>query len=169
MCGRIVGVIALLLAATPSALWAQSFSFGFASGGGHHHHGHGCGGGWYGFNFYQPPIYRYPPPLVYAPPPAVVAVPTFLRFRQKRYVQETIRLMVEKGQPIPPELFIEKPAPRSDLRRGIVLCALGVGLIVFLLCVSRHVWGIGAIPLFLGLGHLVAWRLERGKTTDLPA
>jgi len=100
---------------------------------------------------------------------AVVAVPTFLRFRQKRYVQETIRLMVEKGQPIPPELFIEKPAPRSDLRRGIVLCALGVGLIVFLLCVSRHVWGIGAIPLFLGLGHLVAWRLERGKTTDLPA
>src|SRR5262245_12486791 len=75
MRGRIVGVVALLLTATPSALWAQSFSFGFASGGGHHHGGHGCYGGWYGFNFYQPPIYRYPPPVMYAPPPVTYVYP----------------------------------------------------------------------------------------------
>ena len=94
---------------------------------------------------------------------ALFAVPAYLRFRQRRIMHETIRLMVEKGQPIPPELFIEKPAKRSDLRRGIVLCGLGLGLVVFFLCVSPNVWGIGAIPFFLGVGHLVAWRLERGK------
>ena len=75
MRGRIFGVVALLLVATPSALWAQSFSFGFASGGGHHHGGHGCYGGWYGFNYYQPPFYRYPPPVMYAPPPVTYIYP----------------------------------------------------------------------------------------------
>jgi hypothetical protein len=75
MRGRIFGVVALLLVATPSALWAQSISFGFASGGGHHHHGgRGCYGGWYGFNFYQPPVY-YPPPVMYAPPPVTYIYP----------------------------------------------------------------------------------------------
>ena len=98
---------------------------------------------------------------------ALFAVPAYLRFRQKRIMHDTIRLLAEKGQPIPTELLIEKPLPRSDLRRGVVLCALGAGLIVFFLCVSREVWGIGAIPLFLGIGYLVAWRIQRGKPDEV--
>ena len=97
----------------------------------------------------------------------LIAVPAYLRFRQKRIMHETVRLMAEKGQPIPPELFIEKPVKRSDLRRGIVLCGLGVGLVVFFLCVSPDVWGIGAIPFFIGIGYLVAWRIERGKSEQV--
>jgi len=95
------------------------------------------------------------------------AVPAWLHFRQKRIMHETIRLLAEKGQPIPPEMFMEKPARKSDLRRGIVLCALGIGLIILFLNVSRNVWAIGAIPLFLGVGYLVAWRIERGKSEQV--
>ena len=96
MRGRIIGVVALLLAATPSALWAQSFSFGFASGGGHHHGGHGCYGGWYGFNYYQPPFYRYPPPLVYAPPPVTYIYPA---------------PAVQMVQPVQPTVIPAQPSP----------------------------------------------------------
>lgn len=75
MRGHLIGVLALMLAAVPSACSAQAFSFGFASGGGHHHGRPGCYGGWYGFDFYQPPLYAYPPPVVYAPPPVTYVYP----------------------------------------------------------------------------------------------
>lgn len=91
--------LVLMLTALPVVSRAQSFSFGFASGGGGHHHGHhGCYGGygnWYGFNYYQPPIYRYPP-VVYAPPPVTYVYPA---------------PAVQLVQPVQPALTQVAPSP----------------------------------------------------------
>ena len=74
MRGPLMSIVVLMLAAAPSACWAQNFSFGFQTGG-RHHHGHDhCHDSWYGFDFYQPPVYRYPP-VVYAPPPVTYVYP----------------------------------------------------------------------------------------------
>ena len=93
---------------------------------------------------------------------AIIGLVSWARFRRNRMMHETVRLMVEKGQPIPPEMFRENqklPAPAPTLRKGIIWTALGLGLTGFFMIGSGN-WGIGLIPLCIGLGYLLAWKLE---------
>lgn len=104
--------------------------------------------------------------------PAVVAIfIVWLVFRHKGKREEmkfgTLKLMVEKGVPIPEHFsFMDPaPAPGASLRRGLILIALGIGLVVFFLIVNASAAaGLGAIPLFIGLAYLLIWYLERNKT-----
>jgi hypothetical protein len=92
---------------------------------------------------------------------AIVGLVLYAGARRDRTRHETIRAMIDKGTPIPQELLV--PPKRSDLRRGIVLVAAGLGLSVFFLAfpVQAGLWAVGSIPALVGLGYLVAWRLER--------
>jgi len=92
----------------------------------------------------------------------------FFSYRKELQRQTTVRLALERGATIPTELLVPRRRPRSDLRTGILLLAGGVGLLLFLLLEGEESWGVGLIPLLIGAGYLVAWRLERGKAA-LPA
>jgi hypothetical protein len=88
-----------------------------------------------------------------------------LRFRttKERERHETLRRMVEKGMELPPELLVAPVGrPASDLRRGLVLVGLGVGLIVLILSAghAQRYWAVGLIPALMGGGYLVTWRLS---------
>jgi hypothetical protein len=51
-------------------------------------------------------------------------------YKNRQLQHETIRLMLEKGQPVPPELFLEKQEPRkkhNDFRSGLLWMAVSVG------------------------------------------
>ena len=89
----------------------------------------------------------------------MLAVLTFRR-GQERERYETIRHIIDKGGEIPKELLMGQQAPGSDLRRGVVFVALGVGLGLFLWTIHSPGWGAGLLIGFLGVGHLVAWKLE---------
>jgi len=86
--------------------------------------------------------------------------------------QRTIRMLVEKGQPVPAELLA--PATRSvrrrsDVRRGVVWTMVGLGLMVWLAAVNDWeggAWSFGLIPFLIGLGYLIIWKLENKK--DIP-
>jgi Domain of unknown function (DUF6249) len=86
--------------------------------------------------------------------------------------QRTIRMLVEKGQPVPAELLA--PATRavrkrSDVRRGVVWAMVGIGFIVWLGAVNDWeggAWSFGLIPFLIGLGYLIIWKLENKK--DIP-
>jgi hypothetical protein len=86
--------------------------------------------------------------------------------------QRTIRLLVEKGQPVPAELLA--PATRavrrrSDVRRGVVWTMVGLGLMIWLAAVNDWeggAWSFGLIPFLIGLGYLIVWKLENKK--DIP-
>jgi hypothetical protein len=86
--------------------------------------------------------------------------------------QRTIRMLVEKGQPIPAELLA--PATRavrrrSDMRRGVVWTMAGLGLMIFLGAANDWeggAWSLGLIPFLIGLGYLIIWKLENKK--DIP-
>src|SRR5205823_1107832 len=72
---------------------------------------------------------------VFGFPVAIVAVVLASSWAKTRSLHRTVRMMVEKGQPVPPEL-LAAPAgaplrPWWDLRRGIVLIAVGFGLMMF--------------------------------------
>jgi hypothetical protein len=86
--------------------------------------------------------------------------------------QRTVRMMVEKGQPVPAELLA--PATRtgrgrSDVRRGVVWAMVGLGLMIWLGAVNDWeggAWSFGLVPFLIGLGYLIVWKLEGKK--DIP-
>src|SRR5215216_2796160 len=71
---------------------------------------------------------------VFGMPVLIVAVIMYFSFSRTRSLQRTVRLMVEKGQPVPEALLNPPPAQRqrSDMRRGVVLTMIGIGVTVFL-------------------------------------
>ena len=91
-----------------------------------------------------------------------------------RMRQRTIRMMVEKGQPIPAELLA--PAARSvrrrsDVRRGVIWTMVGLGAMIFFGAVNDWeggVWSLGLIPFLIGLGYLMVWKLEGRKDVPPP-
>jgi hypothetical protein len=86
----------------------------------------------------------------------------FAIYRIYRQRSETLRLMVEKGIAIPPELIAPRSRPANDLRRGLVSVGLGVGLSICLAVMGEHgSWTIGLVPLLVGVGYIVSWRLTR--------
>jgi hypothetical protein len=120
-------------------------------------------------------------PVVALMIPIVAVVGGLVRAsRRDKLLHETIRLLAEKGHPIPPDLlekcnptldrifgFAEKGLTvnvqrRSPLQRGIPLVAVGCGLATMLWVMNPEswFWSIGMIPLFLGLGYLLVWKLE---------
>jgi Domain of unknown function (DUF6249) len=105
---------------------------------------------------------------VFGFPVAIVAVIMFSTWAKTRSLHRTVRMMVEKGQPVPPELLSSPAAapvtvrPWYDLRRGIVLVSVGVGVVMFFGISAgwdNGVWALGLIPALIGLGYLLAWRL----------
>ena len=111
---------------------------------------------------------------IFGAPVLIVAVIMYFGFSRNRMMHRTIRMMAEKGQPIPPAL-LAPPTPalrqRSDMRRGIVLVMVGVGLMV---CFGAWndweggAWAIGVIPFVIGLGYLLVWKLEGGTKNEIP-
>jgi hypothetical protein len=126
---------------------------------------------------------------------AIVIGPLWIRSyfaaRERAQLHETLRVAYEKGQPVPPEL-IEKltspaqrqsygvgggsSAPDADLRRAIILIAVGLGLVglgaglfwgfmyvnpIPAGIIGGSTAGAGAIPGFIGLAYLVLWFAKR--------
>jgi hypothetical protein len=111
---------------------------------------------------------------IFGAPVLIVAVIMYFGFSRNRMMHRTIRIMAEKGQPIPPAL-LAPPAPairqRSDMRRGVVLCMVGLGLMLFFGAVNEWEggsWAIGVIPFVIGLGYLLVWKLEGKKDVSSP-
>jgi hypothetical protein len=113
--------------------------------------------------------------IVFGAPVAVVAVIMYFGFSRNRMMHRTVRMMVEKGQPVPAVLLNPPPheRKRSDMRRGVVLMMIGIGLVVFLGAVNdweNGSWSIGIIPLLIGVGYLLVWKLEgRGAGAEAKA
>jgi len=111
---------------------------------------------------------------IFGAPVLIVAVILYFGFSKNRMMHRTIRMMVEKGQPVPAALLAPPPPAqrqRSDMRRGVVLVMVGLGLMLFFAAVNDWeggVWAIGIIPFLIGLGYLLVWKLEGNKDVSSP-
>jgi Domain of unknown function (DUF6249) len=111
---------------------------------------------------------------IFGAPVLIVAFIMYFGFSKSRMQHRTIRMLAEKGQPIPAEL-LAPPTPavrqRSDMRRGIVLVMVGIALMI---CFGAWndweggAWAIGVIPFVIGLGYLLVWKLEGTKKNEIP-
>jgi Domain of unknown function (DUF6249) len=110
---------------------------------------------------------------IFGAPVLIVLTIGLITLMVTRMRQRTVRMMVEKGQPVPAELLA--PATRavrqrSDVRRGVVWTMIGIGLIVWLGAINDWeggVWSFGLIPFLIGVGYLMVWKLE-GKNSVPP-
>ena len=110
---------------------------------------------------------------VFGAPVLIVGVIVLMNYLKARSLHRTVQTLVEKGQPIPAALLAPPPMPRprSDLRRGVVLSAIGIGLIMFLGIEDGWqdgAWALGLIPGLIGVGYLIVWRLEKKKDNGQP-
>ena len=116
---------------------------------------------------------------------AIIFGPTYLKFRERRETQETVRRAIDKGQDLPPEVLdaltrdVTKnlPSRTRDIRRGIIWLAVGIGIAAFGLIndmgwnssddwpreLGNGLLGIAAIPLTVGLAYLVLSFFNKNK------
>jgi hypothetical protein len=111
---------------------------------------------------------------IFGAPVLIVGLIMYFGFSRNRMMHKTIRMMVEKGQEVPAALLAPPPPAvrlRSDMRRGVVLVMVGIGLMLFFAAVNDWEggsWAIGVIPFVIGLGYLLVWKLE-GKKDNPPS
>lgn len=116
---------------------------------------------------------------------AIAFGPSYLKFRERREMQETVRRAIDKGQDLPPEVIeamtkdVTKnlPSRTRDIRRGIIWLAVGIGIAAFSLInnmgwqggddwhgnVGDGLLGIAAIPATIGLAYLVLSFFNKNK------
>jgi hypothetical protein len=110
---------------------------------------------------------------IFGTPVVIVALIMYFSFSRNRAMHKTVRMMVEKGQPVPEALLNPPPVvrQRSDLRRGVVLLLVGLGLMVFFGASSGWdggAWSLGIIPFLIGVGYLIFWRFDARKDDASP-
>jgi hypothetical protein len=110
---------------------------------------------------------------IFGAPVLIVGLILYFSFSKSRALHRTVRMMVEKGQPVPAALLNPPPAQRqrSDLRRGVILTMIGVGLMVFLAAANDWEggsWTLGLIPFLIGAGYLLVWKLDTKKDNPPP-
>ena len=113
--------------------------------------------------------------IIFSAITAIVFGPSYLKSREKREMQTTIRHAIDKGQDLPPELIdamtkdvaSKLPSRTRDLRRGVIWLAVGIGFAAFSY-ISALSWndhdaneamaailGLSAIPVTIGLAFIV--------------
>jgi hypothetical protein len=110
---------------------------------------------------------------VFGAPVLIVGLIMYFSFSRSRAMHRTVRMMVEKGQPVPEALLNPPTAQRqrSDLRRGVVLTMIGIGLMAFFGAVNDWEggsWTLGLIPFLIGMGYLLVWKLDTKKDNPPP-
>jgi hypothetical protein len=110
---------------------------------------------------------------VFGAPVLIVAVIMLINYARARSLHRTVQMMVEKGQPVPAALLTPPavPRPRSDLRRGVILIAIGLGVMTFFGVEDGWhdgAWALGLIPGLIGVGYLIVWKLEAKKNDNPP-
>jgi hypothetical protein len=111
---------------------------------------------------------------IFGAPVLIVILIGLFTLLLSRMRQRTVRMMLEKGQPVPVELIspgVRAARPRSDVRRGVAWAMVGLGLMVWLGAVSGWeggAWSFGLIPFLIGLGYLIVWKLEGKKDVPPP-
>lgn len=99
--------------------------------------------------------------IIFAFVVCLVLISGFFRHRRQELWHQTARLALEKGQPLPAAAMAgdretrrcdRRWGPWGELRRGLVLVAVGVALYF---CLNADARDFAAIPAFIGVAYLL--------------
>lgn len=103
--------------------------------------------------------------MVFGTPVVIVLAVLRHRASRQKSINEMVLKLADRGQPIPPELFLEPgKRRRSEVSSGLSLVGAGIGLMGFFwIADAREAIGLGFVPLMIGIGQLIAWKIEQGR------
>ena len=114
--------------------------------------------------------------IIFSAITAIVFGPSYLKSREKREIQATVRHAIDKGQQLPADLIdamtkdvaSKLPSRTRDLRRGVIWLAAGIGIAAFSFLsdmgwdngndwheIGSGLLGVAAIPATIGLAFIV--------------
>ena len=114
-------------------------------------------------------IYLFIPLVVMTAPVLILLILLRYRYQQSQARYRTLLQLADKGVDLPSQLLVEPNVVYSERRRALVLIGGGLGLMAMFLALpgqldnglSIHsLWGLGLLPLMIGLGYLVSWWLN---------
>ena len=134
-------------------------------------------------DFHWHPEALFVPLIVFTFIAVIVIWPSLMHYRQQRACLETIKALSEKGVPIPPELtamltqdYRRPRTPDRDLRRGLIMIALGLAIFVvgaaqyYLASGSPRAFagttGGACFPGFFGMVLIGLWLANRKKRVE---
>ena len=105
--------------------------------------------------------------FVIAPVAIIIALFYFINKNRKQKLK-LAQMAMQQGQPIPNQLFEEKPANADEeYQKGMRQCFVGVGLMVFLGYAAGNVgFGIGALVFCIGLGKVFASKTAERRSNN---
>ncbi len=109
--------------------------------------------------------------------PLIVWIVSVYRSRAHARATEVMMLMVERGEEITPTkvkaLGIQPSAPHRDLKVGMILVAISLGLVILSNVVGVHddeaqtaLRGIASFPFLVGSVYIIFWFLFGRKQLD---
>ena len=121
--------------------------------------------------------------IIFSAITAIIFGPSYLKSREKREIQETVRHAIDKGQQLPADLIdamtrdvaSKLPSRSRDLRRGVIWLAVGIGIAAFSLLsdlgwddhelqqIGNGLLGVAAIPATIGLAFIVLSFFNKNK------
>jgi hypothetical protein len=108
---------------------------------------------------------------------AIVIVPRYFKSLERQKMAETLKVAIEKGQPLPSEVVDAissgvkaPPTPQTDLRTGIIWLGVGVGLAAMGWAIGYDdpdatypLIGIACFPAFIGIAFIVMSFLNKSR------
>jgi hypothetical protein len=110
------------------------------------------------------------PLIVMSAPVLIVLILLRYRYLQTQARYRTLLQLADKGVELPLQLLVEPSILYSERRRALVLIGGGLGLMAMFLALPGQLdngrsigslWGLGLLPLMIGLGYLASWWLNR--------
>lgn len=107
-------------------------------------------------------------------PILIVSTVMRYRYRQTQARYNVLLQLADKGVALPEQLLLDHHTAFCERRRALTLISAGIGLIAMFLALPfrfndggsvGQLWGLGLLPLMIGLGYLASWWLNsRGPT-----
>ena len=99
----------------------------------------------------------------------------YFRYRSRQDVQQTVRMAMESGQQLTPELLETLSdaigSKFGDLRRGLISIAIAIGFVALSQAVADEeagpaMLGIAAFPFAIGVAYVGLWYFTRKRSGD---